>query len=443
MDLWDQAVAAAARDDTDEATRLSHLAAGRVERVWRNHAELVKRRSTAQASTVQRKAAARKARQADVLDGTESTIRDTSLMLFARMPRHVLQQGQERLKQLPAAEYTTAGTRYTLVVDGKEAAERMPKVLPMLDPLRNILAGRVSNPMPSINSTRLVDQLARLYPGTARLVAAQEEANALAKELPTSGQGLLAERCSNWHVQPDHHRWVRMCWLRWCWRVFVHKQNTKSISMRPGAYLYATAVKHAQQRDLTLSTTHFCAAATANHCCCCCCCDHHPHTGQINGKAEMEDRLARGLPCVLPKGTTKEQAAADPKRAHTLASQQSEWQGHGTCAGRGGSVTMCYLGLVWVVVTITPQQCCLLSHVSRCFSNMTPGIAVGVNLALPCCVLLINASDTSKLGHDTLLAVLPPLPPTAVAAAAATPMQTRWRWKAGWPVVCPVSCPRA
>jgi hypothetical protein len=171
-DLWKQAAAAAQQGNTAEAERLSQLAADRVERAWHNHADLVERRNAARASTNQRKAAARQAQQPDALDGTQSTIRDTSLMLLARLPLHRLEQGPEKLKERPAAEYSTAGTLYHLGVDGKEAAERVREfVVPKLHTLTDILLGRT------------VDFLAGANSSTIHVRAARQKANALAKEL--------------------------------------------------------------------------------------------------------------------------------------------------------------------------------------------------------------------------------------------------------------------
>jgi hypothetical protein len=195
VDLWRQAAAAEARGDTQEATRLLHLAADRVERVWRNHAELVERRAAARASTVQRKAAARKKQQPDALDGTKSAIRDTSLKLFARLPLRALHRALEKLKGRPAGAYSPAGTRYhNLGVDGKEAAGRIRCfVLHRLANLRRIMSGRSILTLPPVDSERLVDQLARAYPATAPvIVAAQEEAYALAKELSRDWRNVVA-----------------------------------------------------------------------------------------------------------------------------------------------------------------------------------------------------------------------------------------------------------
>jgi hypothetical protein len=81
------------------------------------------------------------------------------------------------------------------------------------------------------------------------------------------------------------------------------------------------------------------------------------HTGQLSGLAEAEDRRAIGVPFVLPKNTTKEQAEADPERAHALASKERERQGPGSSTGQGWECysCWCYCGLVRVVFVVTPQ----------------------------------------------------------------------------------------
>jgi hypothetical protein len=207
-DLWVQAAAAAAekQGNTAEAERLSRLAADRVERAWGNHADLVKRRNAARASTNQRKAAARQAQQPDALDGTESTIRDTSLMLLARLPLHSLHQGLEKLEERPAAKYSTAGTLYHLDVDGKEAAERVRLfVVPKLDNLKDILTGRTICSLPAPNDARSVANLARAHPVTGPVLLAVKTT-----EGQRAGQGagrrLLAERGGDRHADKDHHR---------------------------------------------------------------------------------------------------------------------------------------------------------------------------------------------------------------------------------------------
>jgi hypothetical protein len=282
MDLRKQAEAAAVRGDKEEATRLSQLAADRVERVWRNHAELVNRCSAARASTIKRKAAARKKRQPDALDGTQSAIRDTSLKLFARLPQHVREQALEKLKGRPAAEYTTAGTRYNLVVDGKEAADRMhEKVLPRLDTLTEILSGRVSFTLPPANSPRLVDQLARLYPATGpALVASQEEAHALAKEFSEDWRTVVAIGMFSQTVTGA------LCWLRWCQHflaVLALRHTDECTAATVANFLSLFLVNDS---DTSIRTRHAdsCAAATTACCycsCCCCCCHYHYHPIQV------------------------------------------------------------------------------------------------------------------------------------------------------------------
>jgi len=185
--LREEAADATKQQNVTEAGRLTALADGRVLRAQTCHRQLVEQRQAAADHTKQRKAANQQAQQADPLFGTASEMRDSALVLLARLPEAVLRTGIEAVRDRgreeghPQVDASTAGTHHHKPVTHAEVAGCMEAILPKLQPIREAITGNAT--CPSLPEESLLGHAAKEHLNVVRMAAAQAEALKVAQDL--------------------------------------------------------------------------------------------------------------------------------------------------------------------------------------------------------------------------------------------------------------------